>query len=68
MRIDTPIDDNLMLAQRIAQQKVLAKAVDLDRPDVKILGYRRIIHSELSRGDVRAVHRPPRIGCIASAS
>ena len=39
-----------MLAQRIAQQEVLAKAVDLDRPGVKILGYRRIIHPELSRG------------------
>ena len=46
--------------ERIAQQEVLAKAVDLDRPGVKILGYRRIIHPELSRGG--------RAGCASPAA
>ncbi|OBC11428.1 hypothetical protein A5784_35105 [Mycobacterium sp. 852013-50091_SCH5140682] len=55
-RIDDLIDDNLMLAQRLAQQQVLVSAadpVDLDgRPQAKtkIIGYRRVIHPELSRG------------------
>jgi hypothetical protein len=50
LRIDTLIDDNLMLAQRLAQQEVIAKAVDLDAPSApKITGYRRVIHPELSR-------------------
>lgn len=49
LRIDTLVDDNLMLAQRLAQQEVLAKAVDLDRPGVKVIGMRRVIHPELSR-------------------
>ena len=55
-RIDDLIDDNLMLAQRLAQQQVLAAAaepVDLDgRPKAKtkIIGYRRVIHPELSYG------------------
>jgi hypothetical protein len=52
-RIDSLVDDNLMLAQRLAQQQVLVQAVDLDsgrtRNGVKIIGYRRIIHPELSR-------------------
>lgn len=56
LRLDTLIDDNLMLAQRLAQQQVLAKAaaVNLDLPpgkrQPKIIGYRRVIHPELSRG------------------
>ncbi|MDP7703189.1 MULTISPECIES: hypothetical protein [unclassified Mycobacterium] len=55
-RLDSLIDDNLMLAQRLAQQQVLAQAVNLDgggqrgRNRVKITGYRRVIHPELSRG------------------
>ncbi|MFV8173787.1 hypothetical protein [Mycolicibacterium peregrinum] len=55
-RIDDLIDDNLMLAQRLAQQQVLAAAaepVNLDgRPKAKtkIIGYRRVIHPELSYG------------------
>lgn len=55
-RIDILVDDNLMLAQRLAQQQVLANAAappkDLDRtrPKTKIIGYRRVIHPELSRG------------------
>jgi hypothetical protein len=53
-RIDSLIDDNLMIAQRLAQQQVLVQAVvNLDtgrtRNGVKIIGYRRVIHPELSR-------------------
>jgi hypothetical protein len=53
-RIDSLVDDNLMIAQRLAQQQVLVQAViDLDtgrtRNGVKIIGYRRVIHPELSR-------------------
>lgn len=48
LRIDTLVDDNLMLAQRKAAQDVIANAVDLDR-GTKIIGYRRVIHPELSR-------------------
>ncbi|TDL05445.1 hypothetical protein [Mycobacterium paragordonae] len=57
LRIRTLVDDNLMLAQRLAQQEVLARAaVDLDnqggrgRRRPQIIGYRRVIHPELSRG------------------
>lgn len=53
-RIDSLIDDNLMLAQRLAQQQVLVAAVNLDtggtRSGPKVIGYRRLIHPELSRG------------------
>ena len=54
-RIGSLVDDNLMLAQRLAQQQILVQAVvDLDtgrtRSGPKIIGYRRIIHPELSRG------------------
>lgn len=54
-RIDGLVEDNLMLAQRLAQHQVIAAAagsVDLDRRAVttKIIGYRRVIHPELSRG------------------
>lgn len=48
LRISNLVDDNLMLAQRLAQQEVLAQAVDLDKPGPKIIGYRRVIHPELS--------------------
>lgn len=54
-RIDSLVDDNLMLAQRLAQQQVLSAAekppTNLDRPapKSKIIGYRRVIHPELSR-------------------
>lgn len=55
-RIDSLIDDNLMIAQRLAQQQVLVQAVNLDdyvgKPGgraTKVIGYRRVIHPELSR-------------------
>lgn len=55
IRIRTLVDDNLMLAQRLAQQQVMAAAaVDLDKAAKAdrpvIVGYRRVIHPELSRG------------------
>lgn len=49
LRIDTLVEDNLMLAQRLAEHEVIAKAVDLDVPGPKIIGIRRVIHPELSR-------------------
>lgn len=49
LRIDTLIEDNLMLAQRLAEHEAIAKAVDLDQPGPKIIGIRRVIHPELSR-------------------
>ena len=49
LRIDTLVDDNLMLAQRAAAQDVIAKAVDLGK-GAKVIGYRRVLHPELSRG------------------
>jgi hypothetical protein len=54
-RIDDLVDDNVMLAQRLAQQQVLVQAVvDLDdgktRSGSKVIGYRRVMHPELSRG------------------
>lgn len=48
-RIDELTETNVMLAQRLAEQQTLVKAntVDLDE---EIIGYRRVIHPELSRG------------------
>jgi hypothetical protein len=46
-RIDGLIDDNLMLAQRLAEAEALAQAANLDR---RVIGYRRVIHPEQSRG------------------
>ena len=48
-RVRTLVHDNLMLAQRIAEAESIAQAADLDR---SVIGYRRIIHPELSRGGV----------------
>ncbi|WP_195166894.1 hypothetical protein [Mycobacteroides abscessus] len=49
LRIDTLVDDNLMLAQRLAQAEIIVQAVDLDDlGKSKIIGTRRIIHPELS--------------------
>ncbi|WP_048890665.1 hypothetical protein [Mycobacterium heckeshornense] len=48
-RIENLVDSNLLLAQRLAQQEVLANAVDLDRKGPRIVGYRRVIHPELSK-------------------
>ncbi|AKJ72021.1 head maturation protease [Gordonia phage GAL1] len=48
-RVRVIVDDNLMLSQRIAESESLAQAADLDD---RVLGYRRVIHPELSRGGV----------------
>jgi len=49
LRISNLVDDNLMLTQRLAQQEVLAQAVNLDKPGPKIIGYRRVIHPEQTK-------------------
>ncbi|MGK9270487.1 hypothetical protein KXR83_05740 [Williamsia muralis] len=46
-RIAGLVDDNLMLAQRLAEHESLAQAADLDN---RVIGYRRVIHPELARG------------------
>jgi len=43
-RIEDLVDGNAILAQRMAEEQVLANAVDLDNP---IIGWRRIIHPEV---------------------
>lgn len=48
-RVRVIVQDNLMLSQRIAEAESLAQAADLDNT---VIGYRRIIHPELSRGGV----------------
>ena len=48
-RVSVIVDDNLMLAQRLAEAETLAQAADLDDT---VIGYRRIVHPELSRGGV----------------
>jgi hypothetical protein len=52
-RINSLVDDNLMLAQRLAQQQVLVQAINLDtgktRSGLKVTGYRRVIHPERSK-------------------
>ncbi len=62
LRIDQIVDDNLMLAQRLGETQVLAKAVDLDaqKPATRVIGYRRVIHPELSRSGTCGL-------CIASS-
>lgn len=48
-RIFTLVDENIMLADRLAAAEILQQTVDLDVPGPTIIGYRRIIHPELSR-------------------
>lgn len=43
-RIETLVDGNAMLAQRITEQQIMREAVDLDE---RVIGYRRIIHPEV---------------------
>lgn len=50
--IDSIVDNNLMLADRLAAQQTIAQAVNLDTArdiEPRITGYRRVIHPELSR-------------------
>lgn len=60
-RIDRLVEDNVMLAQRFAEMEVLQAAVDLDAPrEPRVIGYRRVIHPELSETGVCGL-------CIAAA-
>lgn len=59
-RIGRIVEDNVMLAQRFAEAEILTRAVDLDEPDPVIIGYRRVIHPELSETGVCGL-------CIAAA-
>ena len=46
-RLDALIEDNLMLAQRLAESEVINAAAEID--DSPVVAMRRIIHPELSR-------------------
>ncbi|MBU8830839.1 hypothetical protein [Mycolicibacterium goodii] len=59
-RIDRIVDDNVMLAQRFAEAETLQSAVNLDKPAQIVIGYRRVIHPEMSRTGVCGL-------CIAAA-
>lgn len=59
-RIYQLVEDNVMLAQRFAESEIMQNAVNLDDPGPKIIGYRRVIHPELSRTGVCGL-------CIAAA-
>lgn len=48
-RVGSIVDGNLQLARSLAERRALEQAVDLDR---EVIGYRRIIHPELSAGGV----------------
>ncbi len=49
VRIGRIVDGNLMLAQRLAEQQTLVQA---QRQEPRVIGYRRVIHPELSKGGV----------------
>lgn len=57
-RIADIVDGNLILAQRLAEQQTLAAVAVLDD---RLVGYRRVIHPELSTGGVCGL-------CVAAAS
>jgi hypothetical protein len=48
-RIGRIVDNNLILAQRLAEQQTLSAVKNLDK---RVHGYRRVIHPELSTGGV----------------
>jgi hypothetical protein len=57
-RIESIVDNNLILAQRLAEQQTLSAVRDLDK---RVHGYRRVIHPELAKGGVCGM-------CVAAAS
>ncbi|OCB09237.1 hypothetical protein A5717_26030 [Mycolicibacterium porcinum] len=59
-RIERIVEDDVMLAQRFAEAEILTRAVNLDEPEPIIIGYRRVIHPELSKTGVCGL-------CIAAA-
>lgn len=52
------VDGNLILAQRLAEQQTLSSVHNLDK---RVVGYRRVIHPELSKGGVCGL-------CVAASS
>jgi hypothetical protein len=56
-RIEKIVDNNLILSARLAAQQTLVRVAEKDE---RIIGYRRIIHPELSRGGVCGL-------CVAAA-
>ncbi|MDP7729503.1 hypothetical protein [Mycobacterium sp. TY813] len=56
-RIATIVDNNMMLSARLASQQTLMRVAEQDE---RVIGYRRIIHPEASKGGVCGL-------CIAAA-
>lgn len=56
-RIATTVDNNLLLSARLASQQTLVRVAEKDE---RVIGYRRIIHPEASKGGVCGM-------CIAAA-
>ncbi|OCB15087.1 hypothetical protein [Mycobacterium intracellulare] len=56
-RIAITVDNNLILSARLASQQTLVRVAELDD---RVIGYRRVIHPELSKGGVCGL-------CIAAA-
>lgn len=48
-RITSTVDNNVALAKRLAEQQTLAKVHSIDS---RVIGWRRVIHPELSKGGV----------------
>lgn len=56
-RIARTVDNNLILSARLASQQTLVRVAELDE---RVIGYRRVIHPELSKGGVCGL-------CVAAA-
>ncbi|MDM3894758.1 hypothetical protein [Mycobacterium intracellulare] len=56
-RIARTVDNNLILSARLAAQQTLVRVAELDE---RVIGYRRVIHPELSKGGVCGL-------CVAAA-
>jgi hypothetical protein len=57
-RIESLVDNNMILSARLASQQTLLRVAGKDE---RILGYRRVIHPELSKGGVCGM-------CVAAAN
>jgi hypothetical protein len=56
-RIESIVDNNMILSARLASQQTLMRVAEKDE---RIIGYRRVIHPELSKGGVCGM-------CVAAA-
>ncbi|OCB57647.1 hypothetical protein A5677_16920 [Mycobacterium malmoense] len=56
-RIASIVDNNMILSARLAEQQTLVRVAELDE---RVIGYRRVIHPELSKGGVCGL-------CVAAA-